>query len=419
MSTYVVCIDGTWNGPGDPQTDPIDPAIEAGQETNVYHLFRYLTDEWHPWPQPDRVMERDLRVNRQQPTPGRVLYLAGVGTSGSWLPDEFAGAIGYGTMGRILAGYRFLAEHYRDRDRIFGFGFSRGAYAVRSLAGLLHHVGLPRAPRLLTDAEIDDVEWRYRNRLPAPQDFRPVGVEFLGLWDTVAALLDTSFHDASPPNVRGVAHALALDEQRQWFEPTYWTSAGQATKVEEVWFAGAHANIGGGYENAQLSNIALSWMISRAVQMADLPAASDDYIPHWYNENTFALATDSYREFLVPEREFLAPLGRLSHLIKGAPRQREILPTHGVHMSVFDRIERVKDSLYVTTDVRPDQWPAYRPAALVNGRPVPDLRTQFTGPIAETHGYLGHWRAIGRRPRALVVDNRSVPADMAPGMPPP
>jgi hypothetical protein len=381
MSTYAVCIDGTWNGPGDPQADPIEPAIETGKETNVHHVFRFLTAEWHPSTQPDDVRPRDLLVNRQQNTPGRVLYLAGVGTSGNWLTTRVFGATGYGTMRRILAGYRFLAEHYRDGDRIFGFGFSRGAYAVRSLAGLLHHVGLPRAPRLLTDSEVDDVESRYRHRLAAPLDFRPVDVDFLGIWDTVAALQgDTSFHDVSPPNVRWVAHALALDEQRQQFEPTYWT--GQATEVEEVWFAGVHSNIGGGYENAQLSNIALAWMMSRAVHVAGLPADSA-YIPQWYNENTFAPGRDSHREFL-------APLGRLGHLFKGSPRTREVRPTHGVHVSVFDRIERVKDSLYVTsTDVAPADWEAYRPAALLNGRPLPDLRAQFTGSIAETPDYLG------------------------------
>src|SRR5262245_40584340 len=104
-----------------------------------------------------------------------------------------------------------------------------------------------------------------------------------------------TFHDVSPPNVARVAHALALDEQRADFEPTYWTG-GDPKNVEEVWFAGAHSNVGGGYDDAWLSNIALAWMAARAVA-AKLPTA-DSYIRGWFQERASVTAADSYQQFL-------------------------------------------------------------------------------------------------------------------------
>src|SRR5262245_3814825 len=98
---------------------------------------------------------------------------------------------------------------------------------------------------------------------------RPINLDFLDVWDTVGALAFGSgignFHRINPGNVLRVAHALALDEERERFEPSYWDNpAGSNTQVDEVWFSGCHTNIGGGYYDTNLSNIAIIWVLMAA-----------------------------------------------------------------------------------------------------------------------------------------------------------
>lgn len=267
----VVCFDGTWNA-----------ADSERSETNVVRL------------------SRAIRANSgSDGVPQLCIYLRGVGTSGSRLERLVAGATGSGTEDIIRTAYLFLAQNYvpahkDDRgkdvpaDEIFLFGYSRGAFAARSLTGLLGSAGLLKRQSLqhLTTA------WSYyrdfRNR--SPQDFvrryasrkiethEEIAVNFLGVWDTVGALgipvgvlgelsgLVHGFHDTSPSRiVRHGAQALAIDEHRDEFVPTLWTgTAPKDALIEQVWFAGSHGDVGGSYSDRELSDIPLLWMIDRA-----------------------------------------------------------------------------------------------------------------------------------------------------------
>lgn len=267
----VVCFDGTWNA-----------AASERAETNVVRL------------------SRAIRANSgSDGVPQFSVYLRGVGTSGSQLERLVAGATGSGIEDIIRTAYLFLAQNYvpahkddqgRDvpADEIFLFGYSRGAYAARSLTGLLGSAGLLKRQSLghLSTA------WTYyrdfRNR--SPKDFlrryakrqiqthEEVTVNFLGVWDTVGALgipvgvlgelsgLVHGFHDTSPSRiVRHGAQALAIDEHRDEFVPTLWTGkAPDRSTIEQVWFAGSHADVGGGYSDRELADIPLLWMIDRA-----------------------------------------------------------------------------------------------------------------------------------------------------------
>src|SRR5258708_3127463 len=195
---------------------------------------------------------------------GEVIYLAGIGTSGTVETHILEGATGTGTSERIRDAYRCLAERYHQGDRIYGFGFSRGAFAIRSLAGFIDLAGMPQQPRALKEEELLEIYDAYMDgRLVDKARYGTIDtmIDFVGVWDTVGALAFGrtlgNFHRINPGNVKRVAHALALDEERQRFEPSFWDApATAATQVEEVWFSGCHTNIGGGYADANLSNTA-------------------------------------------------------------------------------------------------------------------------------------------------------------------
>jgi len=376
MATYIVCIDGTWNCPEASNGDPLDGS-EISCETNVYRIYRFLTDT--PTISAEGITLRaSLPATEQTQGPGEALYVKGIGTSLFNLPNNvMAGATGYGTMDRILVAYRFLAERYKPGDKIFGFGFSRGAFAVRSLAGMLDRMGLSAAL-----GRLDDATLTHQYKSSSTSSPTSVPVRFLGLFDTVGSLRrpeNIRDHEVNPPNVKFVAHALALDEERRDFTPTFWTHKGDLQKVEEVWFSGVHSNVGGGYRNAHLSNIALSWMVAKAVDNK-LPAGNQ-YIPHWYYENVFTQMVDSHREFLW----YLSVVG---NVIKGDRKRRTVLSTHRIHESVFDRMEG-GTSLYVTTGSQAQaDWDHYEPVAHVDAGHWTDARAAFKGRIVETTDYL-------------------------------
>ncbi|VVQ16903.1 hypothetical protein PS914_05927 [Pseudomonas fluorescens] len=251
-------------------------------------------------------------------------YIEGVGAKGK----PIGMAVAWGIDMRVRAAYAFLLQHYRDGDEIYLFGFSRGAYSARILASMLYHAGLPTAP-VAANAQVSSEEmseliyntfkcstWSSYKTCAAissvqrANDIRaslhkkkltpmlPVEVRFMGLWDTVEALGWPDYEenvDVPNPrygdqlcNVQRVAHALALDDNRaRIFTPilltrrhlladcgigpkidpqgNLWRGLINA-KVEEVYFAGAHADIGGGYEDAsgKLSGVSLNWMLDRA-----------------------------------------------------------------------------------------------------------------------------------------------------------
>ena len=197
---------------------------------------------------------------------------------------------GRGINKQIRRVYGFIASRYRPGDRIFLFGYSRGAYAVRSLAGVIDQVGLLK-PEHATVRNIRQVYRHYQGpgRTPACEAFRDrycheemPEIEMVGVWDTVKALglrlpiiwrwtePQHRFHNHDlGPHIRHGFHALARDETREAFAPVLWqTHDDWHGVIEQVWFRGAHGDVGGqldGDDTARpLSNIPLVWMLERA-----------------------------------------------------------------------------------------------------------------------------------------------------------
>ena len=252
----VVCFDGTWNS-----------ADSERAETNVARIARAV---------------RASSGDRVQIT----LYLRGIGTTGLAVQRVVEGATGLGIDDTIRSGYMFLAQNYIPGDEIHLFGFSRGAFGARSLAGFLAAAGLLKRQSLGSILAAWDY---YRGPAPrSPAGFRDlagaevheeVPVAFLGVWDTVGSLgipgtlfsgLNAAFqfHDTEPSRIiRRARHALAVDEHRDEFVPTLWTGAPPpGSDIRQLWFAGAHSDVGGGYVERGLADISLAWMADEAAR---------------------------------------------------------------------------------------------------------------------------------------------------------
>lgn len=237
----------------------------VGSNTNVYKLFNMI----------------EQRTDRQI-----AYYDPGLGTD--W--RRITGAIsGRGVSQNILECYRFIFEQFKAGDKIYLFGFSRGAATVRSLSAFIHMFGiLPQSrPDLIKEAfriyKIRDHEKRTATAKALIENNNTMWtkIEFLGVWDTVAALglpigglgplvdffFPHRFHsfDLSDAVVHA-RHALSIDEERKSFQPVLWAplNSGPADRMKQVWFCGVHTDVGGGYPEEDLSNITLKWMIKEA-----------------------------------------------------------------------------------------------------------------------------------------------------------
>jgi Uncharacterized alpha/beta hydrolase domain (DUF2235) len=258
MKRLVVCFDGTWNA-----------ADSEKAETNVARIYRAIREKSGS----DGVHQL-------------AFYERGVGTSGLKSFNLLAGATGLGLGDNIRSAYVNLAKNYEQGDEIFLFGFSRGAFSARSLSGLISACGLLKRESL---DKINQAWSYYRDeKLRSPQAFSAatgakvhtdVSIRFLGVWDTVGALGVPvgvisqalsgevfEFHDTSPSRiVKHAVQALAIDESRDAFVPTFWTGEAPAgVTIEQVWFAGAHSDVGGGYELRRAADIPLRFMAKRA-----------------------------------------------------------------------------------------------------------------------------------------------------------
>lgn len=221
-------------------------------------------------------------------------YDPGVGTFGlqeamfAWqqvIPRLAGLAFGWGYRQMVHRAYTFIACNYQPGDRVWLFGFSRGAYIARVLAGMLHGTGLlepgnvhlfDSAFRLYKKAFRRDEEGGFPILQRFKKQFcRPCPVHFLGVFDTVKSIgwfrrWMVLPWTAKNESVGIFRHALSIDERRCFFRPNLWGDPGK-TDVREVWFAGVHADVGGGYLEAEagLSKIVLKWMIDQA-QLAGL-----------------------------------------------------------------------------------------------------------------------------------------------------
>ncbi len=198
---------------------------------------------------------------------------------------------GMGMTKNILSCYQFIFDHYKVGDKIYLFGFSRGAATVRSLSGFIHLFGmLPQSrPELIGRAWKIYKTKNLQRRHQLAEEFLAKNkniwckVEFLGVWDTVAALgipikpLDSilslfpffqhNFHDFTvSKSVNHAYHALAIDDCRQTFHPMVFRKKNEDCQtVKQVWFCGSHTDVGGGYETSGLSDIPLVWMLDMAI----------------------------------------------------------------------------------------------------------------------------------------------------------
>jgi uncharacterized protein (DUF2235 family) len=303
MRNIVICCDGTGN--------EISENI-----SNVLKLYRCLRKT-------EKTTPRQL-----------VFYDPGVGTLARpdvWhkLRQDFNAilglATGYGLDDNVLDAYQFLVNNYQDGDQIYLFGFSRGAYTVRVLAGLIHKVGLvspqqvnlagsgliaykqfssdgqpglgPEQRRLADAAGDDDGPLpasRYDNAAQFARilSTRWPTIRFVGVWDTVASVivprpdrfywpsLEELAFTAQNPSVKTFRQAISIDERRRMFRLKKWDEPqthlhnrfndahAEPQDILQVWFAGAHGDIGGGYPEQQsgLSKYPLLWMIEEAVK---------------------------------------------------------------------------------------------------------------------------------------------------------
>ena len=256
----VVCCDGTSNEYGD-------------CKTNVLKLFSVL-----PKGDPDQVTFYDPGV-------GTFSAPAALTKTTRAVTRVFGLAFGYGITKNIGDAYRFLMDTYEPGDRVYLFGFSRGAYTARAVAAMIHKCGLlePGNHNLLPYAlKLFKYERTPRVYAGFKRTFsRRCDVHFLGVWDTVSSVgwvydpLTLQF-TMTNPIVRTVRHAIAIDERRCFYRQNLWGKPGRGQDVKQVWFAGAHCNVGGGYEETASgpSQISLEWMIDEAVQ-ADLVVDTD------------------------------------------------------------------------------------------------------------------------------------------------
>lgn len=210
-----------------------------------------------------------------------VYYDPGVGTGG-WEYNEESSvlratsdqATGYGLQKNVEDAYRYLMSSYKEGDDVYLFGFSRGAFTVRSLAGMLYKCGLlyteavnllEYASKIYNTKGNDGIAKRFRGTFT-----RKCPVHFIGVWDTVESLALNAgkrFHDAQlNPDVKYGFHALAIDEKRSQFQPSLWDERNiqPPQTIEQVWFAGFHSDVGGWYDERGLPNITLHWMLGKA-----------------------------------------------------------------------------------------------------------------------------------------------------------
>lgn len=338
----VVCSDGTGN-----------TAIK-GRGTNVFKIFEAV----------------DLNGHRTNPhlTPQVAIYDDGVGTEDFKPIKIFAGATGFGLARNVRQLYKALVRVYDPGDHIFLFGFSRGAFTVRTLAGFISRCGLLDLAKFETARALDKGvreaykmyrryyrtalkkalfgdrdkskadRFRDKNCLPGQ-----VPIAFVGVWDTVDAV-GTPFHLADflnwaiyqfkfpnlelSANVERACHALAIDERRDAFLPVLWAND---PRVEQVWFAGAHSNVGGGYPKQGMSLVALDWMMCQSSKSC-LPGL-----------RILRTDRDFYNEHSNVDDKLYDPLVGLGLFYRWAPRDiRKICSDQKVpskiHLSVLERI---------------------------------------------------------------------------------
>ncbi len=319
----------------------------------------------------------------------------------------FGKALGYGLSTDIRDVYSFLMENYEDDDKVFLFGFSRGAYTVRAVCSLLHLYGLirkgneplvPYAVRMMmgihrakhTDAEEQAAATRYFDLAHAfhetmsRSNCKPW---FVGVWDTVSSVgwienpLRLPYVSDNPDIVIG-RHAISIDEHRAFFRSNLWRPGTKPNQphgprdLKQVWFPGVHCDVGGGYAEAEsgLAKIALEWMLEEAEAKGLLidPVRKDEVLgktagSKYSPPDPNGLAHESLKgpwnlaEFAV-KRRYDWTTGKWGHGMN-LWRRRKIPPNSLVHESAYLRSGNYsnrlpKDAIRVSTATPPSQQPS-------------------------------------------------------------
>lgn len=359
----IICADGTGN------------TTVKGRGTNVFKLYEAVDQNGHRF---------DSSAVQQV-----AIYHDGVGTESLKWVRIFGGVFGWGLSRNVKQLYGELARVYDKDDRIFLFGFSRGAFTVRTLAGLVTSCGIVDPTRYPTNHGF----WRavrhayryYRRKYQTvfsrllrgkvvigDEELRKfsVGIEafadpdrkiihFIGVWDTVDAVGSPfgfadiinsmvyrfKFPDTTLSSEVGHAcHALALDEARQSFQPVLWCERpDEAGRIEQVWFAGSHSNVGGGYPRQGMSLVALDWMMRKA----------EEHGLRFLPQHRVL-----YRDGTDVDDKMYDPRAGLGMFYRWTPRNVSALcrtnnVTPKVHRTVFQRIARNTEG-YAPGSVPPD-----------------------------------------------------------------
>ncbi|MEW8038034.1 MAG: DUF2235 domain-containing protein [Candidatus Thiodiazotropha sp.] len=361
MKRIVICADGTWN-----IRDQVDKKTGRRHPTNVTKIARAI------------------RPQSSDGTDQIVYYHEGVGTNGP-LDKVTGGAFGKGMEENIRNMYRFIVYNYEPGDEIFLFGFSRGAFTVRSLAGFMNLIGLIEkdddyyVPEMYHCYEKSkgpgSPEWEkafhnVKGNRPCPP------IKLIGVWDTVGALgapgvigqifnkNKYQYHDIDlNPNIENAMHAVAIDERRKPFKPSFWgRPMSWQGELQQAWFAGVHSNVGGSYSPDGLANEALHWMVEKAEALG--LECDKEYLDHFwpcFNSVLNDSMTIAYQVMGPYERQI----------------GKRVNDGEAIHQSVLDRMQHAKCD-YDPPNIEgyhdnQANIPVVNTSRIKRGEPCPDL----------------------------------------------
>lgn len=315
----IICYDGTGNE-------------YSANNTNVVHVF-------------ESILRDENQVAFYDPGVGTFSSLGR--TLGKKVGKILGLAFGAGLQQNIEDGYEYLMNRYNPGDKIFLFGFSRGAFTARALAGMLYNFGIlqkgsknliPYVTKMYNNMSIS--RFTHTKSSSSPQDINKRDIinnfkqtfcheckpHFIGVWDTVGSLglfLGKKFFDVKlNKDIKFAYQAMAIDEKRKKFPVSLWDENTKKDEqvIEQVWFAGVHSDVGGSYEVRHLSDISFEWMMEKASN-CDLKLKSD------------------WKDILTPEATGKIHNSRSGFWKLWRPVERKINEGSKIHQSVFERIQ--------------------------------------------------------------------------------
>lgn len=397
MSKNIIfCADGTWNGPGQDDNNDGIPDI-----TNVYKLFLDIPGELDVY----SLNLQDEQEKTTKDSAGNITqiskYIHGVGDSKNFLNKLLGGVFGAGIIERIVRGYTFISRNYLPGDKIYLVGFSRGAYTVRALAGMIAKMGLLDASQYdLSDREegyrlgsavwtayrkaakvdqglltkiLQDAPAFFHKAIDASTLLNNVPVEAVCVWETVGALGIPKYRENDRVDlfqfadtelnllVKNGRHAISIDEQRVDFTPAIWN---KRVGIQQVLFPGIHADIGGGYASLEngngLSNTAYVWMRNELKHLG-VNITLKNYAADFKGQIHCEWGSDSvYKE--IAARTLLAPLSADIGIHRSAIQRlnnADPLPTRTPEYGLWENVHYQPESLknfYETLWVVPEAF---------------------------------------------------------------